>query len=61
MYGLLVRLMVVVALVQIGKVDWGSPLKTEAQLRGILRIDWKSISVFPKEAARFKQNRSFKK
>ena len=62
MYDLLVKLMLVVALLQLGISfsefnDCHSRQclqKVEKRSRDILKIDWKPISVFPEEAKRFK-------
>ena len=62
MYRLLVLLMAATALEQIGMTISGFAecrsreclQRIEKQSRNILKIDWKPISVWPKEASRFK-------
>jgi hypothetical protein len=62
MYNLLAKLMLITALLQLG---WNVSnfqnchsrqclQKIEKQSRDVLRIDWKPISMFPKEAKRFR-------
>lgn len=62
MYDLLVKLMLAAALAQLGLsalkgrecADRPRALTLETGSRDILRIDWKPISLFPKEAQKFR-------
>lgn len=62
MYSLLVRLMLLASLIELGfsltdVTECRSrrcSIRIERASRDILRIDWKPISVWPNEAARFK-------
>jgi len=50
----LVKLMVLAALAHFGMGLGASPRTIEKRSRDILKADWKTISVFPEEAKRFR-------
>ena len=62
MYDLLIKLMLISALAQFGISLFEAEtchsvqcaMKIEKASREVLKIDWKPISIFPKEARRFK-------
>lgn len=62
MYSILIRLIITASLIELGlsvarSGDWSSPtnpIEIQRASKKVLRIDWLPISVFPKEAARFK-------
>lgn len=64
MYQILIRLIVGVSILQLGLkfTDSGECTSRECRARierasrKVLKIDWKPISVFPKEARRFNRN-----
>jgi hypothetical protein len=64
MYNVLVKLIVLAALIELGMsfkdIDECSSRtcldRIQKASQQVLRIDWKSISVFPGEASRFKQS-----
>jgi len=55
MYEILVKLMIFAAFTQLGLniSDFNNPVKAKKAMVSVLNINWKPISVFPKEAQRF--------